>query len=176
MTSRKALNGAQPQLFPDDTGPTIHRSRHLGNFTILSNEAVNDPSLSLDTKGLVWWLLAKPDHWKIVWSHITKFFGLGNTVEKRMKRELQAGGYLRHKRLHVQKGKLGQVQWDLFEAPSEHQATRNAENPTGAGIGTAGRKPTTGANQDGTRISTTGLKQPHGANQHTTDTFTTGVK
>lgn len=68
----RKLNGAQHDLFPEDaalSGPTIHRSRHQGNYTVIANATLNDPSLSLDTKGLLCWLLSKSDNWRHLGSH-----------------------------------------------------------------------------------------------------------
>jgi hypothetical protein len=178
MTSRKP-NGGQSDLFPDSAAQsaTIHRSRHERHFTKLSNEGANDRRLSLDTKGLLWWMLTKPDHWIFVWSYIAKFHNIGSAVEKRIRRELQEAGYLQQrKRVHGQTGQFGQVQYDLFEAPSE----QNAGNSSATGTRTTSSKPPSGTNRHETGNSvdndaknpsaagthTTSRKPPNGTNQH----------
>src|SRR5258708_39558180 len=175
MTSRKPPNG--PDLFPDSPvqyRPTIHRSRHRGNFTILSNEGVNDRRLSLDTKGLLWWLLTKPNDWLIIWSHLAKVHSISRWHEKRISGELQAAGYLQQKQAQSQKGRFAQVQYDLFEAPSEdrddesHESHDDQSQPwITAGISRATWFRRKTGNPSATETRTASPKQPRGETQYT---------
>lgn len=181
MTSRK-LPKDQLHLFPDSTaqsGPTIRRSRHDGCYTVIANEGVTDKRLSLDTKGLLWWSLTKPDDWQFIWSYIADIFDIGHTVVERMRCELQDAGYLERKQVQTQKGRFAEVQYTLFEAPSEKSsaavtsANRDIGNPSAAGTCSASPKQRRGANQHAAGASADhDVGNPSAASTRTATPFT----
>ncbi|NJR71011.1 MAG: hypothetical protein HC771_22020 [Synechococcales cyanobacterium CRU_2_2] len=43
---------------------TIHRAHKVKGYSIVCNEAALDPLLSWKAKGILWYLLTKPDGWQ----------------------------------------------------------------------------------------------------------------
>lgn len=111
-----------------------------------------------------------------------------------MKRELQAGGYLRYTQAKAPKGQFAQGQYHLFEAPSEDRGDESHDdrsqpwitagisratwfrqktgNPSAASIRTATPKQTSGETQRGTGISGNGEAR----NRCATDSLTGSPK
>ena len=49
----------------------IHRQpRITTNFTVVPNQILNDGRISFRAKGLLVYILSKPDHWRTTTSHL----------------------------------------------------------------------------------------------------------
>ena len=58
----------------------IKRAKRKGNFTVVYNEFINDARLSARAKGVMIWLLSKPDDWVISREAMYKAFKEGRTA------------------------------------------------------------------------------------------------
>ena len=73
----------------------VLRTRHTSNFTILPNEIADRRDMSLKAKGLLWYLLSKPDDWEFSFSSLYKYAGSdGKDSVKSGVTELEKLGYL----------------------------------------------------------------------------------
>jgi hypothetical protein len=72
----------------------IIRRKHNGNFTIVPNTLVDDKRLSIEAKGLLAYLISRPNNWTVRHSHLHKELGIGRDKLQRILRELIRAGYL----------------------------------------------------------------------------------
>lgn len=91
-------------------------------FSILRNDTLSDPRLGWAARGLLAYLLTKPDDWKVSAEHLKK-----QTTDARIKTgrngiyallgELQEVGYVAKHQCN--KGRFGEVEYFVFDAPPE---------------------------------------------------------
>lgn len=86
------------------------------HFTMISNVPLNDSRLSWETRGLLAWLLSKPNTWTVNREAIARHGRTGKDKVTRMLSELTANGYLVRMR-HRNDG--GQFRWEsiVYEVP-----------------------------------------------------------
>lgn len=83
-----------------------------GGWTAISNKAAADARLSLDTRGLMVWLLTRPQGWQVratllpsmIRDDSTKSGHLGREAIRRMLRQLEAAGYLTRRCFRDERG------------------------------------------------------------------------
>ena len=76
----------------------IRSTRPRDNFTIISNETINDQRLSFKARGLLIYLLSKPDAWRTTTAHLASVSPNGIDAVKTGMKELEAVGYIRRVR------------------------------------------------------------------------------
>ncbi len=72
----------------------IHKKRLTKDFASIPNDIFRDPPLSLDTIGVLVYLLSLPGNWEVRADHIRNKFGIGKDKQQRIFRELEDAGYL----------------------------------------------------------------------------------
>ncbi len=72
----------------------IKRTKRNINFTQIDNSLLSDKNMSFDTKGLLCYILSKPDDWIVYKRQLMKEFGIGRTMMDRMFKEMENCGYL----------------------------------------------------------------------------------
>ena len=96
----------------------IVRNPTKERYTVISNAALEDPRLSLKAKGLLAYLLTKPDGWKVVVSHLVKQSNDGRHAIESGLDELETFGYIRRsKQGHGTGGKFDSVDTEVHERP-----------------------------------------------------------
>jgi hypothetical protein len=70
------------------------RRKHNGNFAIIPNALVEDKRLSIEAKGLLAYLISRPDDWVVKHGHLQRALGIGRDKLQRILRELIQTGYL----------------------------------------------------------------------------------
>ncbi len=94
------------------------------NFTTLPNELINDEHLSWEARGLLIFILSKPDHWEVKTSHLIKQTANSRKQSKRdsvraILKELEDAGYVRRSmRRESSSGRFGGVDYIVYETPS----------------------------------------------------------
>ncbi len=74
---------------------TIVRSaRRPQSYTIVDNDVIGDDRLSLRTRGLLVWILSKPDGWAVTADALAEHHREGQSAIKTALRELESAGYL----------------------------------------------------------------------------------
>ena len=118
---------------------SVIRVRKDANYFAASNEPFNDVRLSWDTRGLMGYLLSKPDHWEISVTDLVNKGPAKIFKVRRMLAEARKYGYMNRIRITKSDGTFDWIT-EIFESPSL--------NP-----GPSARFSTTGTS---TRLSTSG--------------------
>lgn len=97
---------------------TIH---HNSDYTCISNIPINDTRLSLDTLGLLTWLLSKPENWRVNFQGIINAFRktsrhIGRERLRRMFHEMEQAGYMRRERTQKDDGTFDWT-YHIYEIP-----------------------------------------------------------
>ena len=95
----------------------IVRIPKVNNYTIMSNHHLTDPNLSLKAKGLISYMLSRPDNWDFTIEGLARQNMEGADAIARIIRELEARGYVIRIRTRNKAGKfmkeaLGQAELD----------------------------------------------------------------
>lgn len=99
-------------------------------FTMVARDTVNDGRLSFRARGILFWLLDKPDDWHTDSEQIAEQGSEGRDAIRSALIELTHFGYLRREKKQDQAGKWF-TSWTVFESPtpenpaSENQALEN---------------------------------------------------
>lgn len=80
---------------------TIIRARRRHRFLIIDQRAIEDDRLSWAARGLLGYLLSKPDDWKVLVNDLRKRGDLGRDGIYRLLKELRTVGYARYVRLRA---------------------------------------------------------------------------
>jgi len=85
-------------------------------YTKISNEVLHNNTLTLEAKGLLCYLLSKPDNWVVRINDLVRSHPEGKTKTQRIVRELEEKGYLIRELSH----KDGKYYWHtmVYESPS----------------------------------------------------------
>ena len=104
----------------------IHRQpRITTNFTVVPNQILNDGRISFKAKGLLVFILSKPDHWRTTTSHLASIGPDGRQAIQSMMRELEQAGYVVRRR--YQDSATGQWRYDVLVFDCPHLGTRPDE-------------------------------------------------
>lgn len=95
----------------------VLRKHHTRDFTVIPNALLRDQRLSCRERGLLVWMLSKPQEWNF--SHKSLLaelpFDKKGTVQACISK-LEETGYLRIVQERKQ-GKLGKTQWYVYDVP-----------------------------------------------------------
>jgi hypothetical protein len=111
--------------------PTIIHGPKVERYFVVDNALFSDAQLSWEARGLMGYLLSKPEDWRVRFYDLVAHGPAGQHKVQRMLRELEDAGYLRRKRL---KRPNGAFDWEttVFETPSLGPvAARHPEFPDG---------------------------------------------
>ena len=98
----------------------IRISKDKENPYVMVNKAwVNDISLSYKAKGVMLYLLSKPDDWQVYESDIVKHGVDGRDSVRSAIKELITCGYVKRTRSRDEKGKLGASEYVISEVSSK---------------------------------------------------------
>lgn len=97
------------------TGNVIRVQRHR-KYAVISQDMLRDSRLSFAARGLLSYLLSKPDDWEMRTDDLINQSPAGRDAVYAMLKELEKCGYLVRRRVHVEKGR---VTWQttVFETP-----------------------------------------------------------
>lgn len=101
-------------------------------YVIIDKTGLNDDRLSFKAKGILAFLLSKPDNWYCHRSHLAKVGPDGETAVRSGLKELKEYGYLEKKPIKNEKGQIEEWQSLLREVPkslAESQSDQKDENP-----------------------------------------------
>lgn len=124
----------------------VYRSKSSSNFTHLKNEVLQDGKLSVESLGLLVYLLSMPEDWVIRNIQIQSHFKIGRDKRKRIMAELVKAGYLIRRMKRNQDGSYLEADYMVFDEPQDlstenpptdyqspenHTTTKNLENNKG---------------------------------------------
>lgn len=85
---------------------TIVRAPRRSRFVIVDQSAIEDSRLSWAARGLLGYLLSRPDDWKVLVNDLRKRGDLGRDGIYRLLKELRATGYMRFERSRDEHGRI----------------------------------------------------------------------
>lgn len=122
---------------------TIRRHGHEDPFARVRKSLLNDTSISWKAKGLLSYLLGKPDNWQLQEADLVNRGSDGRDAVRAGLAELEKAGYLRKEKAEKTNGKFSRNIWHISDSPEftaldfptrENQSHRigfsDAENPT----------------------------------------------
>jgi hypothetical protein len=95
----------------------IIRTPRRAQFVILSQQAVEDSRLSWAARGLLAYLLSRPDNWQVRVAHLRKQVPSGRDVVYKLLGELGTYRYLVRQRLRDEYGKIRGTAYYVHEQP-----------------------------------------------------------
>lgn len=108
---------------------TVIRVGNRKRFTVVAREAVNDERLSFRARGVLFWLLDKPDDWMVNAEQIAKESPEGRDAVRSALRELERAGYLRREMVQGETGRWRTVT-TIYESPTPENPSSVAGKPT----------------------------------------------
>lgn len=97
------------------------------NFSIVSNAIIRDTNLSLKARGLFILMLSLPESWEFSVKGLSKIAGEGLDAIRSGLHELEEQGYLSRQRKRNAEGKLGDMEYILYEEPQKPKAEAPTE-------------------------------------------------
>ena len=101
------------------------------NYTTMSNFHLRDKTLSLKAKGLQSMLLSLPDEWKYSVQGLVTICREGKECVNSVLQELEQHRYLVRRQGRKPDGKMGGVEYWIYEKPQPCTENPDAENPDG---------------------------------------------
>lgn len=95
------------------------RVKKDANYFAASNEPFNDDRLSWEARGLMGYLLSKPNDWKVNQKDIMNKGQAGERKVKRMLAELRKAGYMNRIRVTLEHNKFDWIT-EVYESPSQN--------------------------------------------------------
>jgi hypothetical protein len=96
-------------------------------YVMMNKAGLNDPYLSFKAKGILAYLLSKPDKWQVYVSDLAKHAADGASAIRTGLRELKKQGYADYERPRKENGKFTSGGWTIFEVPRTRKP--HIENP-----------------------------------------------
>lgn len=102
------------------------------NFSIITNNIVNDDKISFGAKGVACYLLSKPENWKFYLSDIQRHSNEGLVKIKKYIKELEDIGFLFRDKVKNEKGQfIGlEYKFNLNYEKTDNQKNRQSGKPT----------------------------------------------
>ena len=88
-------------------------------YVMVNKQFVYDSHLSAKAKGILLYLLSRPDDWQVYEIEIIKHFRDGRDSIRAGVNELRKTGYIIRIRERDQKGRLGKMRYEVFEIPQQ---------------------------------------------------------
>lgn len=109
---------------------TIRRAARRHRYVIVDQAAVEDTRLSWAARGLLAYLLSRPDDWKVLVKDLKKRGNLGRDGIYALLRELRQAGYVRFDRNRDAQGRMRGGTYIVSEIP--HPASPDVDAPAPA--------------------------------------------
>lgn len=108
---------------------------HADRYTIVGNDILESTELSWKAKGLLAYMLGRPDKWEFSERALYTMFPDGQTATRSGIKELEDAGYLYRERVR-ENGKVAGCVWHVFQSPANEDEIHDlvfqtGENPTG---------------------------------------------
>ncbi len=106
---------------------TTIRVERRKKFTVIDRSTVNDDSLSFRARGLLVWLLDKPDGWRVNSTLIERAGKEGREAVRSALRELEDAGYLERTQAHDRKTGRWTTEAVIHESPPTASRQRGTD-------------------------------------------------
>lgn len=108
---------------------TVRRATRRHRFVIVDQAAVEDTRLSWAARGLLAYLLSRPDDWKVLVNDLKKRGNLGRDGIYALLRELHSAGYVRFERNRDAQGRMRGGTYIVSEVPTPRPSKPDADSP-----------------------------------------------
>lgn len=98
---------------------TFRVIKESGNFVTVHKDFIHDSNITFKAKGILLYLLSRPDDWQIYESEIIKHTKDGKDSLKTGIKELEVAGYIERKRIRNDQGQLKEYEYTVYEQPSQ---------------------------------------------------------
>ena len=98
---------------------SVFRVEKSREFTVIANSVFKDRTLSAKAKGLLVEMLSLPENWDYTLKGLTCLFTDGLDSIRQGIRELEEHGYIVRERKRDSKGRLGGMEYVIYETPRE---------------------------------------------------------
>lgn len=98
-------------------------------YSMIHRGIGEDPALSAKAKGIMLYLLGKPDAWRAHERDLIHKFTDGRDSIRAGIRELEARGYLKRRQLRTKEGQFTITTFDIYESPEISQNPEKAAKP-----------------------------------------------
>ncbi len=99
---------------------TIFRARHRpGTYAMIARKILEDERLGWAARGVLEYLLAKPDNWRVRVSDLIRRGDLGRDALRRVLRQLESFGYLQRRRIPDRDGRFCGIIYVVVEDPDD---------------------------------------------------------
>ncbi|MEM7478560.1 MAG: hypothetical protein AAF483_26555 [Planctomycetota bacterium] len=102
------------------------RRNYADNFSIIDNRAVNDKRLSWEARGMLLYLMSKPDDWTVSFKNLQNQSRAGRDKVYGIMRELINCGYAKRVRRRSSDGTYGRCDYEISDIPLEESSYGNA--------------------------------------------------
>lgn len=93
--------------------------KESGNFVTVHKSFIHDDNLSWKAKGILLYLLSRPDDWRIYETEMNKHSSDGRDSLRTGIKELERAGYIHRTRRRNEKGQLREYEYEVFEQPNQ---------------------------------------------------------
>ena len=100
--------------------PIITRQRSE-RFAIIPNAVADDDRLSYEARGMLCYLLAKPNNWRVSVRNLQRAGNIGRDKTYRILNELIAAGYVTRSQEKAEAGKFGEQEYVVYDDPVPDQ-------------------------------------------------------
>ena len=108
----------------------IARIKHKKkDFSILSNECLQDATLSARAKGLWAYMMTLPDNWKVHKDEVFNHFAEGRDAMRRAWKELTDAGYIVTDAVRDEQGKISAWETTVLEIRHQKAGNQTSGNP-----------------------------------------------
>lgn len=94
----------------------ITRRRHT-NYAIIPNGVAEDMRLTFEARGVLCYLLAKPNDWRVEIRDLMRSGGIGRDKVYRILNELLSAGYIERRRNRNENGTISEVEYIVYDDP-----------------------------------------------------------
>lgn len=101
----------------EKTNTIIRTSKRENPYVMIDKYGLNDERLSWKAKGLLAYLLSKPDDWQVYESDLIKRASDGRDSVRTGLRELQKFGYISRKQIRGENGSFAHMEYTVYERP-----------------------------------------------------------
>lgn len=123
---------------------TFRTKKRASEFVTLDKTAIYDSELSFKAKGILLYLLSRPDDWQIYESEIVKHCSDGRDSVRTGLKELEEKHYIIRTRKRDEKGRLKEYEYIVYERP--HHIGLSNVGKTNIGLSNVGKPDTTNNN------------------------------
>ncbi|MCD8825400.1 DnaD domain protein [Staphylococcus gallinarum] len=99
---------------------TFRVFKESGSFVTVHKNFIHDDNLTWKAKGILLYLLSRPDDWQVYESELQKHSADGRDSLKSGIKELEKVGYISRTRKRDEKGRLKEYDYSVFEQPIQN--------------------------------------------------------